>query len=218
MVFYWLLFITGFTSAFNCVALQMGLLGSAIAAHTRNSNSYAAWATGTFLAAKLAAYIVVGFLLGWVGESLALSDGFSGAIELVAGLYIVVAALAVLGVHPALRYVLISPPRFLSRFIRTTSKNGDLFTPVVLGFLTIFIPCGTTVAVEALVLHHGSPLKGMGILGAFTLGTMPVFVAFGGFANWIRSKWGDRFDKVSAIIVLALGLWAIYQTIGELVR
>lgn len=217
MIFYWILFATGFTSAFNCVALQMGLLGSAVSARSQGAHSlYAVWATGAFLTAKLVAYLFLGFLLGFVGEGLALSKQISGVIELVAGLYIVISALAILGVHPLLRYAVIQPPRFLNRYIRNSSKSGDLFTPGFLGFLTILIPCGTTVAIEALALHHGSPLKGALILGAFTLGTMPVFMAFGAFASWIRGKWGTNFDKVSAIIVLALGLWALYQTLGEI--
>ncbi|MEK7521899.1 MAG: sulfite exporter TauE/SafE family protein [Patescibacteria group bacterium] len=217
-IVWWALVAAGFTSAFNCVALQMGLLASVIASRNDGKNSlYAAWATGAFLVSKLIAYTLLGVLLGWFGESVSISEETSTLIELVAGFYVVLAALAVLNIHPFFRYFVIQPPRFLTRFVSQTSKKGDLLTPAFLGAMTVFIPCGTTVAVEALALHHGTPILGGLVMGVFTLGTMPVFMAFGAFADFARGKWGARFDKISAIIVLALGALALSETVGELV-
>ncbi|OGY08428.1 MAG: hypothetical protein A2700_01435 [Candidatus Blackburnbacteria bacterium RIFCSPHIGHO2_01_FULL_44_64] len=216
-MFFWALATSGFTSAFNCVALQMGLLGSVIASRKEGAHSlYAVWATGAFLVAKLVAYTLLGALLGAFGQSISLSEGVAGVVELLAGVYIVLAALAVLGVHPVLRYVLFQPPRFMSRWVTRTSKRGDLLTPAFLGFLTIFIPCGTTVAVEALALHHGDPVQGGLIMGIFTLGTMPVFLGFGGLTAFLGRRFGSKIDKASALIVLILGLWAVNGTLREL--
>ncbi len=225
-MFYWALLASGFTSAFNCVALQMGLLGSTIASRHKDAaigiegkrSAYAAWATGTFLVSKLLAYTLLGALLGLFGKAFSISDGFSTIVELIAGSYVVLAALAVLDIHPFFRYFIIQPPRFMARFVTKASKKGDLLTPAFLGVLTILIPCGTTVAVEALALHHANLILSGMVLGLFTLGTMPVYIAFGGLAGFARSRWGKGFDKVSALIVLFLGLWALKQSLGEILR
>jgi sulfite exporter TauE/SafE len=207
---------SGFTSAFNCVALQMALLGSTIAVSERRDRSFIFWATAAFLLAKLSAYTLLGFLLGWLGETVSLSPEVGTWVELVAGTYVIVAALAVLNVHPVLRYAIIQPPRFLTRYVRKASKSHEFFAPVLLGVMTVLIPCGTTVGVEALALESRSPIVGAWILGIFTLGTMPVFIGFGSLVATLGARIRRNFDGISAIIILLLGLYALYGTLGEL--
>lgn len=213
-MFYLALIATGFTSAFNCVALQMGLLGSTIA--TKKGPRSTLIATTTFLSSKFFAYVLVGFFLGLFGRGIAISEEVSSYIEILAGIYIILAALNILGVHPLLRYTVLQPPRFVLRFVKNQSKSNDIFAPAILGFLTILIPCGTTVAVETLALSTGNPFAGGLVLGAFTLGTMPVFIGYGTLSAFLGDKVKRRFDQISAIIILALGVYALASTLYEL--
>lgn len=212
----WVVFITGLTvGGLTCLAVQGGLLASVIAAkeeeevekkvNTKNT----VLPTLAFLIAKLAAYTLLGFILGAFGGVLGISQNVQIIMQFVAGLYMVAVALNLLNVHPILRYVVIQPPRFLTRIVRKQSKSKDLFAPAFLGAMTIFIPCGTTLAMEALAISSANPFMGAATMFAFVLGTTPLFFGVG----WLTSVLGDNFRgkflKFAAIAVLYLGITSI---------
>jgi len=75
--------------------------------------------------------------------------------------------------------------------------------------MTIFIPCGTTLAMEALAISSANPFMGAAIMGTFVLGTTPLFFGVG----WLTSTLGDNFRtkflKIAAVLLLYLGLTSI---------
>jgi hypothetical protein len=112
-----------------------------------------------------------------------------------------------LNVHPIFRYFVIEPPSSLTRYIRKKSKNGAAwFTPVLLGTLTIFLPCGVTQAMLAVALGTGSPLQGAIVMGAFVLGTMPLFFSVSYFATKLSSIVEKYFMRIVAVTMLVIGL------------
>ena len=193
----WIIFLTGLTvGGLTCLAVQGGLLASVIAAREdevleKNSRFNSLFPTGAFLVSKLIVYTALGFVLGSFGGALNISSSVQTLMQLVAGIYMLAVALNLLDVHPIFRYAIIQPPRFLTRMVRNQSKSKELFAPAFLGAMTIFIPCGTTLAMEALAISSGSALTGAGILFAFVLGTMPLFFGIG----WITSILGESFKK-----------------------
>lgn len=212
----WVVFITGLTvGGLTCLAVQGGLLASVIAAreeeevekgiNTRNT----VIPTLTFLQAKLGAHVLLGFLLGAFGSAISINQSAQITMQFFAGVYMVAVALNLLNVHPIFRYVIIQPPRFLTRHIRSRSKSRQLFAPALLGAMTIFIPCGTTLAMAALAISSANPLMGAAIMGVFVAGTSPLFFGLG----WLTSVMGDtfrsRFLKIAALGVLYLGLVSI---------
>lgn len=78
-------------------------------------------------------------------------------MQFAAGLYMIAVALNLLNIHPIFRYAVIQPPKFLTRRVRNQSKSKELFAPALLGLMTILIPCGTTLAIEALAISTSSP-------------------------------------------------------------
>jgi heme/copper-type cytochrome/quinol oxidase subunit 2 len=130
-------------------------------------------------------------------------------MQFVAGLYMIAVALNLLNVHPIFRYAVIQPPKFLTRKVRNQSKSKTLFAPALLGAMTIFIPCGTTLAMEALAISSANALSGAAIMGVFVLGTAPLFFGIG----WLTSVMGDNFRakflKIAAFAVLYLGITSL---------
>lgn len=208
----WLIFITGLTvGGFSCLAVQGGLLASTIAAREEEDleegrkKRHTLLPTASFLVTKLGAYIILGFILGFFGEKLQISDTVRTYMQLAAGLYMVVVALNLLNVHPIFRYAVIQPPRFLTKMVRNQSKSKDLFAPGLLGAMTIFIPCGTTLAMEALAISSGNGLKGALILGVFILGTSPLFLVIGYLTTALGDAFRAKFLKLAAVLVTYLG-------------
>ncbi len=197
------------------MAVQGGLLASTIAAREEEdiragvNHKHNIWPTLAFLATKFVAYILLGFILGEFGSALSLSDGARIAMQIAAAVYMIVVALNLLNVHPIFRYAIIQPPRFLSKMVRNQSKSKDLFAPAFLGALTIFIPCGTTLAMEALAISSGSPILGAGIMGAFILGTSPLFLGLGFLTTILGDAFRTKFLKIAGVGVLYLGITSL---------
>lgn len=210
------IFVTGLTvGGVTCMAVQGGILASIITSREEEEiqnkvkQKNTLWPVTTFLGAKLIAYTLLGVLLGFVGQTLALTDNIRIFMQFVAGGYMIAVALNLLNVHPIFRYTLIQPPHFLRKFVNNQTTRKDLFAPAIFGLLTVFLPCGTTLAMEALAVSSGSPFWGAAILATFVLATMPYFFGLG----WVTTKLGDvfqqRFLKFAAVVLIYLGVISI---------
>lgn len=213
-------FLTGLTTGgLSCLAVQGGLLASSLAAQLeKDLSSQAANRKSPklaqsiilFLVSKLFVYTLLGALLGFLGSFVQLSPAMRAVLLFAIGVFMLGNALRMLNVHPIFRYFAFEPPAFLTRFIRRKSKNGDqIFTPVFLGALTVFIPCGVTQAMMALAIASSSAAQGAALMFAFTLGTSPVFFAVTFFASRLGARLEGAFMRVVAVVILILGLVSI---------
>lgn len=216
-------FLTGLTTGgLSCMAVQGGLLAASITPKEKiltggkAKDSSSARPIAAFIGAKLVAYLILGALLGMLGSILSLSPTMQAFINLSAGLFMLATAFNLLNVHPIFRYVSLQPPRSAMRFMRRYSKSEALFAPIVLGFLTVLIPCGTTIAMEALSISSGSPLTGSLIMGAFVLGTSPLFFVLGYFATQLGAALHSGFRKVAAIAIIVLSIISINTALNLL--
>lgn len=209
-----LIFITGLTTGgLTCLAVQGGLLMTALAQGKSIDDKSltlrdSALPVSAFLIAKLIAYAIFGLLLGALGSAFRITPTIQGIMQVLAGLLMIVTAFALLDVHPIFRYFQITPPKFITKRIRTQAKSDALFAPAILGALTVFIPCGTTQAMMILAMSSASPLAGMAIMVAFILGTVPIFFILGFGATQLRGRMQSAFAVVTATLVLILGLLA----------
>lgn len=209
----WIIFITGLTvGGLTCLAVQGGLLASVIAAKEESDlengskKRHTIFATIAFLATKLIAYTLLGFILGAFGGALNISSNVQVAMQFIAGVYMILMALNLLNVHSIFRYVVIQPPKFLTRLVRNQSKSRDLFAPAFLGVMTIFIPCGTTLAMETLAISSANAFFGAATMFFFILGTLPVFFGVGFLTTVLGDNFQGKFLKLTGLIVLYLGI------------
>lgn len=212
----WIIFLTGLTvGGLTCLAVQGGLLASIIATaeeeeiekgiNIKNS----VFPTIAFLVAKLISYTALGLILGAFGGVIGISQSAQIMMQFLAGIYMIAVSLNLLNVHPVFRYVVISPPKFLTRKLRNQSKSKALFAPALLGAMTIFIPCGTTLAMEALAISSANAISGAAIMTVFVLGTTPLFFGVGWLTSFLGDNFRARFLKIAAFAVLYLGITSI---------
>lgn len=161
-----------------------------------------------FLSTKVIAHTILGALLGMLGSALTLSLGVKLAFQIFTALFMFATAMNLLDVHPIFRYVVLQPPKFLQKYIRSTSKGSALFTPAVLGFLTVFIPCGVTQAMEVTAINSASPVYGALIMFAFTLGTVPLFALIGIATAKLSEGWYASFTKWAAYALIAMAVYS----------
>jgi sulfite exporter TauE/SafE len=224
-------FVTGLTTGgLSCLAVQGGLLASSLAhqieqdylqraAHAQSRKqrgkkapvqqaprSSTAMPILLFLAAKLVVYTLLGALLGLLGSYLTLSPITRAVLMILIGIFMLGNALRMFNIHPIFRYFSIEPPKSITRYIRRTAKGTDTFTPLFLGALTVFIPCGVTQAMMAAALGTGSLAMGAALMFAFTLGTSPVFFIIAYLTTELGARLENLFMRFVAATVLVLGL------------
>lgn len=223
-----LAFVTGLTTGgLSCLAVQGGLLATSLEQKLESSinipslgkkkkktkiiptqhNLNLAEPIIFFLGAKLAAYTLLGALLGVIGSVFQLSTTMRAFLLIFIGIFMVGNALRIFNVHPFFRYFSIQPPRIITKYIRQTAKKGtEFYTPIFLGVLTVLIPCGVTQAMMAVAIASGNILTGASVMFSFILGTSPVFFLVAYFTMKLGSKLESFFMRFVAIIVLILGL------------
>ena len=205
----WLAFITGLTTGgISCFAVQGGLLASALTEENKKKS------TLIFLGAKLIAYTLLGFLLGFLGSSLNISPKIQGTLQILIGVFMIATAGRLLNIHPIFRYFVIQPPKFILRLMRNQAQAKSIFTPAFLGIMTVLIPCGVTQAMMLYATGTSSPLWGAGILFAFILGTSPVFFAIGIASSELFKK--KAFNYIAAAFIFVIGIISINS--GQILR
>lgn len=215
------IFLTGLiTGGLTCLAVQGGLLASTIAQQgeerltEQGKKSGNALPIVVFLIAKLIAYTLLGFLLGWFGSLFTLSLTAQVIMQLAVIVFMLGTALNILDVHPIFRYFALQPPRFITRRIKDQSRSKSIFAPAILGAFTVFIPCGTTQAMMALAVASGKPVLGASILFAFILGTTPLFFILGYFATKLGDTFQRKFMRIAAIALILLAIFNLRNTLG----
>ncbi len=219
----WVIFLTGLTTGgLTCLAMQGGLLASTIAnqkerelleggeqkqSNGRSLEKHDWLPVSYFLIVKLISHTLLGFLLGALGSVISLSLGIRITFQIFTVLFMTATALNLLNVHPIFRFVAFQPPRFLTRLVARSSKSQTTFAPAVLGFLTVFVPCGVTQAMEVLAISSGSAATGALIMFAFVLGTFPLFSIIGLATAKLSEKFHQAFLKFAAVILIAMSLY-----------
>lgn len=211
-----IIFSTGLlTGGLTCLAVQGGLLASMLAQQEEERLEEGGPKKGNalpiiyFLAAKLLAYSVLGFLLGLLGSVMELSITASLVLQFAVIIFMFGTAGNLLNLHPFFRYFVIQPPRFLTKLVRSQSKSRSIFAPVILGAFTVFIPCGATQAMMALSISSGNPFVGLSIMSAFVLGTTPIFFGLGYFMTKLGDALQKKFYKFAAVAIVVLALWSL---------
>ena len=205
----WLAFITGLTTGgISCFAVQGGLLASALTEENKKRS------TLIFLGAKLIAYTLLGFLLGFLGSSLNISPKIQGIFQIVIGLFMIATAGRLINIHPLFRYFVIQPPKFVLRLMRNQAQAKSFFTPAFLGLMTVLIPCGVTQAMMLYAIGTSNPFWGAGIMFAFVLGTSPIFFAIGIASGELFKK--KAFDYIAAAFIFVIGILSINS--GQILR
>jgi len=209
----WTIFLTGLLAGgLSCLAVQGGLLAASLAQSDEFIGDRKLQKTShalpilSFLIAKLVAYTLFGALLGWFGSFFQLSLGMQIGMQLFVVLFMLGTAMNILDVHPIFRYFVIHPPRFLTKLVRQQSKSKSIFGPAILGAFTVFIPCGTTQAMMALAIASGNTLSGAMILGAFVLGTSPLFFTLGYLAKKFGATTNANLMRITAGVLIVLSL------------
>lgn len=213
---YGMLFLIGLLTSVHCVAMCGGICLTQCVPKQSGSSTFA----GKFSAirpsilynlGRVISYTIIGGIVGAVGSVVSLSGALKGSMQILVGVFMVIMGLNMLNIFPWLRKF---NPRLPKIFAKKIIAQRNSNSPLYIGLLNGLMPCGPLQAMQLYALSTGSPLKGALSMFLFSVGTVPLMFAFGALSSFINKKFTGYMMKVSAVLVLVLGIFMFNNGVG----
>ncbi len=204
---YGALFLVGLMTSVHCVAMCGGLNLSQSLMGESTSRFAAVVPSIQYNLGRLISYTAVGALLGLLGSAISISVAFRCVVGVLAGAFMVVLGLSLMGlVRPdALSRLLPkSFARRLAQGLGAFRRRG----PFVLGLANGFMPCGPLQAMQLYALACGGMLEGALSLFFFCLGTVPLMFATGSVLGALKARWRRVLMQAGGTLLLLFGIVA----------
>ncbi|MDR2089776.1 MAG: sulfite exporter TauE/SafE family protein [Clostridiales Family XIII bacterium] len=213
---YGLLPVIGILTSLHCAAMCGGLnLSRCIPrAPARDADGKFAALRPSFLynLGRVLSYTAIGGAVGALGSVLTPSGAFRGAVQLLAGAFMIVVGLNLLGLFPRLRSLVPRLPRGLAD--RIGAEKGKSGSPLIVGLLNGLMPCGPLQAMQLYALSSGSLASGALSMFLFSVGTVPLMFGLGALSSVLGGKFTRKVTTIGASLVVVLGLSMLSQGFG----
>lgn len=215
---YGMLFVVGLLTSVHCIAMCGGInLSQCIPSGKDDSGNGNSEVMPSLLynTGRVISYAVIGFLLGGIG--MIMTGGsetgipliLQGILKIIAGLFMVIMGINMLGVTSVLRKFQI---RFPNRFANKISRRKITEKrPFFVGLLNGLMPCGPMQSMQIIALGSGNPITGAFAMLMFSLGTVPLMLGFGSIVSALGKKYTKIVMRAGCILVVVLGLAMLSQ-------
>ena len=215
---YGMLFVIGLITSVHCIAMCGGInLSQCIPQPSSTSDvSGSSRPLVIFLpallynAGRVISYTVIGFILGLIGMLIGanaqtgISYFLQGILKIIAGIFMMIMGVNMLGIFPWLRPLTLRIPRFLST--KVLKKRASSRYPLFVGLLNGLMPCGPLQSMQIVALASGNPFSGALSMFLFSLGTVPLMLGFGSLVSALGKRFAQKMIYIGAILVVVLGL------------
>ena len=206
---YGMLFVIGLVTSVHCVAMCGGINLSQCIPHSGEGGpekSRFSTFRPTFLynLGRVISYTAVGFLVGALGSVVTFSNTLQGVLKLLAGIFMVIMGINMLGIFPWLRRLNPRMPQIFARKIDKEKSKND--SPLIVGLLNGLMPCGPLQAMQIYALSTGNPFSGALSMFLFSLGTVPLMFGLGALSSALGKKFTGKVMTVGAVLVVVLGM------------
>ena len=195
-----MIFLVGLLTSVHCI----GMCGSINLAVVLKGEKTSIKRPLFYNTGRVISYTFVGALAGLLGSVFSFSDTLQSSIIVIAGFFMLVMGLSMIGWLPKGLYFLI--PKMPVKFKSSLSNDKG---PFYVGLLNGFMPCGPLQAMQLYALSTGSVLLGALSMFLFAIGTFPLMFGFGVIFLKLRGKYNYTISKVSAVLILLLAVFMI---------
>lgn len=217
---YGMLFVIGLITSVHCIAMCGGInisqcIPQAGQKETENGSKLAAFRPAfAYNLGRVLSYTAVGFVLGLLGFVIGGAEVgvplfLQGIMKIIAGLFMIIMGINMLGLFPGLRRFTVRMPNFLAK--RIGQKKAGSSRPFIVGILNGFMPCGPLQSMWIVALAAGNPFAGALSMFLFSLGTVPLMLGLGSIVSALGKKFTNKVMTVGAVLVVVLGLAMLSQ-------
>lgn len=203
---YGMLFIVGLLTSIHCISMCGGINLSQCVSYKykEGDSSFAKLKPSlTYNMGRVISYTIIGGLAGALGSVISPSGTAKGLVSVFAGIFMIIMGLNMLNIFPSLRKFNIKMPKFFGNKVHDNISSNR---PLYVGLLNGLMPCGPLQAMQLYALGTGSFAAGALSMFLFSIGTVPLMFGFGAISSLLSSKATNKMFKVSAILVMALGV------------
>ena len=172
-----------------------------------------------FHVGRIVSFFILGGVIGGIGSAFTLNTEATFILNLIIGIVMLILGINLLDVFHFAKKLQPSMPKFIAQHAhgqanKLTKLNHNL-TPLLVGIVTFFLPCGFTQSMQLYTLTTGSFLEGGFIMLAFALGTLPVLslISFSSFGIKNSAKSGIFFKSAWLVVIM----FALFNLINSLV-
>lgn len=207
---YGMLFVIGLLTSVHCVAMCGGICITQCALPEENDQAKLSKFSTIkpsllYNLGRVISYTVVGGLVGALGSVVSFSGVMKGTVQILAGIFMVIMGVNMLGLFPWLKRLNPRMPKiFAKQIYKQRAKNNNA---LFIGLLNGLMPCGPLQAMQLYALSTGSLFKGALSMFLFSVGTFPLMFAFGALSSFLNRKFTGKMMKASAVLVLILGIF-----------
>lgn len=202
---YGLLFLVGVMTSVHCIGMCGGINLSQCVSHKSDSKVNMKNIVPSLLynGGRVISYTLVGAIVGALGSVISFNGKARGIIAIIAGIFMIIMGLNMMGIFPALKKFV---PKMPKVFTSNNYDNKRNYGPFFVGMLNGLMPCGPLQSMQIYALGTGSALKGALSMMFFSLGTFILMFLFGAFSTFISGRFTAKMMKVSALLVIFLGV------------
>lgn len=196
---YFVLFVVGVLTSIHCVGMCGGIMLSQSLSNENSNKLNAIKPALLYNIGRVISYTVLGGIVGALGSVLSLSIKTQAALQIIAGLFMIIMGLNMAGFGLFRKLQIKLPWSFCS--VKNKPK-----TPFMVGILNGLMPCGPLQTMQLYALGTGNAAKGALSMLIFALGTVPLMLAFGAVSGLLSKGYTKKILKFSGVLVIVLGL------------
>jgi sulfite exporter TauE/SafE/plastocyanin domain-containing protein/copper chaperone CopZ len=198
---YAVLFIVGVISSLHCVGMCGGIMLSQTVGKESKNKFEAMKPAILYNLGRVTAYTILGGIIGAIGSVFALSLTTKAALQIFAGVFMVMMGFNMAG-FKAFRKIQIKLPTPVCKMMSTKKPK----TPFFVGLINGFMPCGPLQTMQLYALGTGSAISGALSMFMFAAGTVPLMLTFGALSSLLSKGYTKKILKFSGILIIVLGL------------
>lgn len=200
---YGMLFVVGLFTSLHCIAMCGGINLSQCLVRQSDGTTTAGWKPSLlYNGGRVISYTVIGGIVGALGSVVSFSGASRGIVAILAGAFMVIMGINMLGLIPALkRFHIQMPAGIRNKLMGSSGERG----PLIVGLLNGLMPCGPLQAMQLYALGSGSAAAGALSMFFFSLGTVPLMFGFGALSTLLSKRFTRNMLRFSAVMVILLG-------------
>lgn len=199
-------------SVSSCMAVVGGLVLSMSANFAKEGDKVRPQAL--FHLGRLVSFFLLGGLIGLVGSSFQLGNTGVFILSFLVALVLLILGLNLLDIFPWLKKLQPTIPSFIGKKFHGVKNLNHTLTPLLVGIITFFLPCGFTQSMQIYALSTGSFWTGSLIMFSFALGTLPVLALLSFSSLGIHKKaQSSIFFKTAGLVVIFFGIFNLINSL-----
>jgi sulfite exporter TauE/SafE/plastocyanin domain-containing protein/copper chaperone CopZ len=195
---YAVLFVVGILTSIHCVGMCGGIMLSQSLSRESKNKFEAMEPAILHNLGRVVSYTILGGIIGAVGSVFSLSITAKAAMQIFAGVFMVMMGFNMAG-FSAFRKFQIKLPHAACK---AKNKSGS---PFLVGILNGLMPCGPLQTMQLFALGTGSAVKGALSMFMFSLGTVPLMLTFGALSGLLSKGYTKKLLKTSGVLIIVLG-------------